>query len=294
MRAAAAGVFGVLACAGFYEAAILHGGYELPAVGLKGMPLEELSFIAWYGLWGSAAAAAFAYAVYQTLGARLEAGIRRVLDGRERTIAALCFAVFCASLLFRGLCLDGQAITDDESAYELNAHLLALGELTAAPPVHPDFLHNQFVVVDAQRFHGKYPMGHSLLLAPFALLGRVDLLGPCLAALTMALSYGVGRRFVGERLAVLACVLLACSPHFIWTYGTLLSQTTSTACMLGATFYHLRFAERGRMSDGLALGSLLGFSVFVRPLPGALVVAVLVVDGVRVARQKGGARHVAH
>jgi len=293
VRAAAAGVFGVLACAAFYEAAILHGGYDLPAFGLKGMPLEELAFIAWYGLWGSAGVAAFAYVAYQAFGARLEVGFACVLDSRERTVAALCFAVFCASLLFRGLYLNGQAITDDESAYELNAHLLALGEVTTAPPVHPDFLRNQFVVVDAQRFHGKYPMGHSLLLAPFALLGRVDLLGPCLAALTMALSYGVGRRFVGDRIAVLACVLLACSPHFIWTYGTLLSQTTNTACMLAAAFFHLRFSEDGRVSDGLALGSLLGFSVLVRPLPGGLVVAVLVIDGLRVALQMGGWKGVA-
>jgi hypothetical protein len=270
---------GALGCAAFYDAATLHGRYELPAYGLSGMPLEELAFFAWYILWGGIAAVGFAVAAYQLVGQWLELRGKQLLDGRGRTVALLCFGVFTASLLFRTVVLDGQPITDDESAYELNARLLALGELTTVPPIDADFLRNQFVIVDQQRFHGKYPMGHSLVLLPFVVLGRVDLLGPLLAALAMGLSYVVAKRFVRENEAVLACALLAFSPHFVWTHGTLLSQTTSTACMLGAALFHLRFAETGRASDGLALGALLGFSVLVRPLPGALIVAVICSDG---------------
>jgi hypothetical protein len=180
------------------------------------------------------------------------------------------------ALLFRHTVLLDEPICDDELVYQLTARNIGFGKLTMPPPIPADFLGNQYVIVDDAHWHGKYPIGHSLLLAPFELLGRPDLLGAIVAALSLALTYAVALRFVSSTAALLAALLLACSPHFVWTHATLVSQSSSGLLMLTAVFTAFRFHETRRWRWLASTGAALGFAVLTRPVPGAFVVVVVI------------------
>ncbi|MET0389355.1 MAG: hypothetical protein ABW321_25500, partial [Polyangiales bacterium] len=181
LRGLVGSVLGACAIAAFYDAAELHGGYQHSREGIRYVPQGELVFLLWYLVWGGLAVACFACALYAFGGARWV----RVYDVLARrateTLVILALPLFLGVIGLRHWLLLDQPVSDDEPAYQLTARLLALGHVTQVPPLDAEFLRNQFVVIDAQRWHGKYPIGHSLLLAPFELLGRADLLGALLA-----------------------------------------------------------------------------------------------------------------
>jgi len=266
---------GALALAALFDAAKLHGRYELPSIGLTFVPLTELAFYLWYAVWGGLATVCLGAALFGSLGAWCLSLLERCAARPRECVFAAGLFVFVGALLFHHLVLLGEPVTDDELVYQLSARNLALGRLTSAPPIAAEFLRNQFVVIDEARWHGKYPIGHSLLLAPFELLGRPDLLAPLLGAASSGLTYAVACRFAGARAALLATALLACSPHFVFTHGTLLSQTTSTLCMLLAVYASLRDSEQGRARWLVLMGATLGFLVLARPMPGLLVTVVV-------------------
>lgn len=271
-------LLGALSVAAFFDAAKLHGGYVLPTVGIRFVPMSELVFALWYAVWGTLATVCFACALPRSVSAALTRTFERAAERPREAGLALAMWAFVASLSFRHAVLLDQPITDDELVYELTARALATGHVTAEPPVPWEFVANQFVVADAQRWHGKYPIGHSLVLAPFELLGRVDLVGPLLAACTIALTLAVGRALLGPRQGLLATLLLACSPHFLWTHGTLLSQTTSSTLILLAVWASLCAREATSLRWLALCGASLGFAVLTRPMPGVLACAAVVTD----------------
>lgn len=271
LRVAFLMALGALAVYALFDAATLHGGYEIRYRGAREVPNDELVFYLWYALWGGIAVAFFAGAFHASVAARLVEWFRACVRVPKHALLFASLLVFLGALLFRHTVLLDEPICDDELVYQFQARNLILGQVTAPPPLQADFLWNQFLIIDDNRWHGKYPIGHSLLLAPFEALSRPDLLGPIIAVLSLCLTYAVALRFVSSTAALLAMLLLACSPHFVWTHATLVSQTTSGLCMLAAVFASFRFRETQHIRWLFATGAALGFGVMTRPMPGVLV-----------------------
>lgn len=267
---------GVLALIAFFDAAKLHGGYKFPYQGVRHVPQLELVFYLWYAVWGCVAVACLAGACHATVAQRLVDGFKASLSKSAVWLTLAALTVFLGALLFRHLVLLDQPIADDELVYQFSARSLSLGRLTGPPPLDASFLQNQFMIVDAQHWHGKYPIGHALLWAPFELIGRPDLMGPLIAVASLLLTYQLALRFTSAAAALLAVLLLVCSPHFLWTHATLMSQTSSGLTMLLAVFAWLRHQETQRPSWLVLMGVSLGFGILTRPLPGVLVAAVLI------------------
>lgn len=278
VRPAALTVLGAVLIAAFFDAAKLHGGYALMRAGIRYVPRDELVYLLWYLVWGTLALIALGGALHAACGRGLTRTFERIAARPPQSLVAVSLFVFVLVIVLRHHLLLSQPIADDELVYELNARNIALGRLTSIPSIDPEFLSNMFVIVDLHRWHGKYPIGHSLLLAPFELLGRPDLLGALLAVASLTLTFVVGRRFVSPRVALLGALLLALSPHFLLTHATLMSQSTSTLVMLLAVYLRLRARETGQRHWLVLMGLCLGFGILTRPLPLSLVAAVLVVD----------------
>ncbi|HEY6881436.1 MAG TPA: glycosyltransferase family 39 protein [Polyangiales bacterium] len=271
---------GALAIGAFYDAAQLHGNYRHLRHGLSFVPRDELAFLLWYGWWGGLAMLSLGVAIYRLLGARLVLAFDRCATRPVHVLVLLALPVFVGVLALRAYVLGGEPVADDELVYEFSARNLVLGKLTSVPPIDPDFLRNQFIVIDGRRWHGKYPLGHSLLLAPFELLGRVDLLGGSLALANLAATYAVARRLIGERAGFAASLLLAVSPHFLLTHATLLSQTSSSLLTLLAVLASLRHDETQAARWLVLMGAVLGLGVCTRPMPLLLVAVVLIAERV--------------
>ena len=290
LRVALFTTLGVLAVLALFDAATLHGGFEIRYTGVRYVPKNELMFYLWYALWGGIAVACFACVCHASIAARLVDWFRACARVPRQVVLFASLLVFLGALLFRHSVLLNEPICDDELVYELTARNLSFGRVTSPPPIDAAFLRNQFVIIDAQHWHGMYPIGHSLLLAPFEVLGRPDLLGPIIAALSLALTYAVALRFVSNTAALLAVFLLACSPHFVWTHATLVSQTSSGLLMLLAVFSSFRARETQRWRWHFATGAALGFGMLTRPMPGVLIAAAVGMAQLQAATQSLGWR----
>lgn len=271
LRVALLTLLGALAVGAFFEAGKLHGKYEIRYAGVTSLPEHELVFYLWYALWGGIAVACLAGAFHATLAQRFSAWLSVCATKPREVVAFTALLVFMGALLFRHLILLDDVITDDELVYQFTARSLGLGRFASPPPLEPEFLGNQFMIVNSRHWYGKYPIGHSLLLAPFEIIGRSDLFGPAVAVGSVVLTYLVARRFVGGTAALLAVFLLGCSPHFVWTHATLLSQTSSGLLMLLSVYAHLLHRETQRLRWLLLMGASLGFGILTRPMPGVLI-----------------------
>ena len=135
-------------------------------------------------------------------------------------------------------------------------------------PVRP-FFNNQFIINDG-KWYGIYFPGHPALLAlgeRFHLMHWVPTLS---AALTVPLTFAVGRRVFGQRAALLALPLLAFSPFFILSSATLLGHSTAGLLLMAFVYSTLRVLERPeRMVWWLAAGMALGWTGLTRPVSAA-------------------------
>jgi hypothetical protein len=217
------------------------------------LPAIVLASIALADLWGERVIAAF--------------DSLRVAD-RARWWPLLAAAVmFVSSMAVRAGALGATPITDDEFAYEFEARLLASGRLYAEslPRAVRPFFDNQFIVNDG-RWFAVYFIGHPAVLALASRLGVRAFVGPLLGACTLLLGVGIARRVGGERVAVIATMLTALSPFFVFMSATELSEPTSACCVALLVYAALRVEdEPSRMRWWCVAAGALATGVFVRP-----------------------------
>jgi 4-amino-4-deoxy-L-arabinose transferase-like glycosyltransferase len=249
----------------------------MPAAGVQTVPTEELVFWGWYALWGTAAALCFARALS---GSAVLRALRDVLErALRRPLRMAMFAsalTFVGALLFRWLVLLDQPVADDELTYQLIARTLLQGRVVNPVELHPQFLINQFVVINENGWFGKYPIGHGAVLALGEAWGAIDLINPLIGAGGVLLTFAVGRRLFDARIAALACVLLALSPQYVWTCATWLSQPSSMLFMLAAMLCLLRLRDGGGLRWAALAGGALAAGFVVRPVPTAFFVLAAV------------------
>ncbi len=271
----------------FHAAGGWYSGFWQPSEAVAGLPLLELAFDAWYLAFGSAFVALFtAGLMFMGIGERLVAGLRQL--GRWKHLPLLlAFLAGAISLLFRLLVLRRQVIADDEQTYRFIAQTLLAGRVVNPLPDVSAFFGNQFVIFNEHGWFGQYPIGHPAVLAVAKVLGATDFLFPVMAGMTALLTWKLGRQLLGPRRAMVGTALVALSPHFTWTHGTLLSQPTSCFAMMLALLALLSWVRSRKSRYALAAGSALGFGLLVRPLPGVLIVGLaLAVMGERMLRQR--------
>lgn len=183
--------------------------------------------------------------------------------------------VVAVSYSLRVWVLRSQAVTDDEEVYLFTARTLLHGRVVNPLPDVPAFFENQFVILNSRGWFGKYPIGHSLVLALGLKLSMIDLVIPLLGGLTAHLTWRLGRLWVGPRRALLALGLLAVSPHFVATHATLLSQTTTCFALVAASLAAAR-AQTFRWARALA-GAALALGLLSRPAPMGLLAPLVMI-----------------
>jgi len=272
----------------FYDARGPITPFSFPRYDTTSIPEPELVFYAWYTLWGSLAVVALTVLLAGLPVAEwVSRLVSRALARAEAFVYGLAGLCLLASVAFRRVVLLDQPVADDESTYVFIARTLLTGRLTNPLPEDPQFFTNQFIVINAHGWHGKYPIGHPLLLALGEALGAVELIVPLIGALCVVLTHRVGRRMFGDEVGLIGTGLLLLSPHFVWTCATLLSQPTACAALLLGMLALLRLSEAGRLRWAALAGIAFGFGVLVRPLPGTLFALVAVVFCAFDARRRG-------
>ncbi len=192
---------------------------------------------------------------------------------------AIAFAsvAFATAMFFRFAVLEGAEVTDDENAYALQAWLVQHGALFAPSPPEAlrPFFDNQFVVNDG-RWYASYFVGHPAVLALARRLGVEGALGPAFAAAIVVLTWDVGRRVSGRRVAWAAAGLVAFSPFVAALFATRLSQPTNAFFLALATWAVLRIEEAPRRTAWWVLAAAsASAAMLVRPQTALMFLAAV-------------------
>jgi hypothetical protein len=163
----------------------------------------------------------------------------------------------------------------DSYGYVSQAHLWASGTLRIEPPLQgelPDGVsYSAFVPLgyrlapDGRSIVPGYAPGFPMLMALFEIAGGPDAVFyamPLLAAVTVLATYGLGVMLGGRAAGVLAALLLATSPTFLFQLTH--APMSDIAAAAWWTLALLLFPRRSRMSVVLA-GLAVGMAVLTRP-----------------------------
>lgn len=213
------------------------------------------------------------------------AGFSRLSGGARLPLAA---GILAASItLWQWGGLRASPVVHDESAYLLQAELLATGHWSRPSP--PGFVaFTQPAVLVTPVLAPKMPPGHALLLVPGVLLHIPGLVPILLVGITAALLAILVRRFAGAGAAAIAVALwLTQAAQGRWR-GSYFSQNTTTVCWLVGWWALLRWRETGRGRWLLVVAGMTGWGAITRPLTMvafAIPVAIIVIrDTIRHGR----------
>lgn len=276
LRTAGCLVAGVLCVAAFFNVALRYENFRFEyGIGINEIPPIELSFYAWYLLFGTLAVGFFAAGISGSSLPGLVVRAFASLERHRRVVLGLATLLLLVEVLtFQTTVLCGAPISDDESTYGFIAETLLHGRVVNPPPGDNPFFQNQFIVLDDHVWYGKYPIGHPLALALGEALGFRSLIVPLVTCASFLLTFAVGARLFAVREAFLGTLLLLVSPQFVFTGATQLSQPTGMLFLLLGMWSLLRLCDEGKLAWALLTGFAWGYGVLVRPLPGLLFLPV--------------------
>ncbi len=151
---------------------------------------------------------------------------------------------------------------EDEIAYLFQARTYARGKLWAPPPPLKRVFFTPFVLTIHDKQVGKYPFGWPLMLALGERVGAGWLVNPILGAVTVILTYALGRDLYNRRTGTIAGLLALTSPFFLIQSSTYMSHAAAClwATLLAWALLRVDVArDAGRRRQGWA--ALAGFSV---------------------------------
>lgn len=190
----------------------------------------------------------------------------------------LAFFSFSMSAIISRTAFERLPHLEDELAYLFQARTYAGGQLTVPTPEPRRAFWQPFIIDhDGARF-SKYTPGWPLALMWGVWMGQPWLINALLAALTVTLTYRLGREVFGADAGLIAAALTAFSPMALLLNASLMGHTAAL-CAVTLFLYGYWRLERGRgaFAWGLVAGAGLGFALAARPLTAVAVALPFVV-----------------
>lgn len=140
-------------------------------------------------------------------------------------VGSVMLLVLALALFIAATVLQKIPHVQDSITYLFQAQTLARGHLWAPAPPSANAFTQEFLLIKEGRWFGKYPPGFPLVLALGVLCGQPWIINPLLAALTIPLLYGLGKRLYGRSTALLGIVLALVSPFFLVMSGSFMAHS---------------------------------------------------------------------
>lgn len=170
--------------------------------------------------------------------------------------------------------LAGVPHVQDSLTYLFQAETMARGKLWAPAPPLPDFFKQEFLLVQDGRWFGKYPPGYPAVLAVGVLLHIPWLINPILATLTIPLIYQLGKRLYNCRIGLMAALLGASSPFFIFLSGSQMAHAAELFWLiLFMASWHIAISREKKWRWALIAGLAAGITFLTRQLTAVAITA---------------------
>lgn len=206
----------------------------------------------------------------------------------RRVFMLVLFGVtFLATNLISLLVFEHMPHVQDSTAQLFQARIFASGRLYLVSPRFPGFFDFNHVINNGQ-WYSQYPFLHSLLIAPFALVGVPWIANPVLGSLTVPVIYLLGREVYSERTGRLAGLLACLSPFVLCMSSEFMNGASALLFSTLFVLFYFRTLNRGKWRHALLSGVFIGMVVNVRPLTALAVSVPFVAHGVyRMVREPG-------
>ncbi len=191
----------------------------------------------------------------------------------QRWAPVLFGVVSAAGLWWSWGSLNPVEVIHDETAYLLQASLLAHGHLFGPARPLPEFF-EQFQVFATPAVAAKYPLGFSLALVPGVWLGLPGLMPVLMIGLTGALIFALVRRIASPATALLAWAIWFLAPGSIPFRQLIMSETLTTMLWLAGWWWLLEWQETGARRWLMLVAGAAAWCVITRPLTGLAYGAV--------------------
>ena len=194
---------------------------------------------------------------------------------RERLLlSAAILLTFGGSLHVSLDLLDGIPHVQDSVTYLFQAKTLARGQLYAPAPPDPAAFEQEFMLVNQDRWYGKYTPGFPLLLAGGVRAGAPWLVNPLLAMLSIPLFWLLGKHFYGREGGYWTVLLAATSPFFLIMSGTFMAHAAELFWVLLFMVAWLRGLAGTRWKRWVVLAGVALAMVFLTRQVTALLVGI--------------------
>jgi len=169
------------------------------------------------------------------------------------------------------------SVNDDEGVYLTQAAMLLEGQLFLRPGEFGTLVRPWFFVVDGGadglRMFGKYSPVAPAVFAPGLAVGVPRLSLAAVATGNAALVYALTAAGYDRPTGLVAVVLLAASPLFLFTSAVFLAYAPTTLFALLFAVAYVRAARNGRARDAALAGAAIGVAFFSRPYTTVLFAA---------------------
>ena len=186
--------------------------------------------------------------------------------GHSRTVAAVAAIVVVGGLAWVAVdVLQRFPNSGDEYCYLYQAETFARGRVANTPHPLQEFFDVNHVRPVETRLFSVFPPGWPAVLS-VALALRVPtwLVNPVLGAVLLWLTWLVGRRVAGGRVAVVAAGIVALSPFFVFNSASFFAHTFCGVLVLAYAYAGLRALDEGHAAWAAAAGAVLGAAFLTR------------------------------
>lgn len=202
----------------------------------------------------------------------LGAGALRALLRRDGLVVGLLAAfVFGATFALDHAVLGAFPHISDEASYWFQARVFASGRLTVPAPPLVEFYPSEWVVAHGGKWFSVFPPGWPLLLSIGMRLGAPSLVNPALAALSLVAMHRLALSLVGREKALIAVLLGAVSPFFLFMGASFMSHMASLLFAASFLFFFVKGSKDGRLALFALSGACAGVGFLVRPLDAAVL-----------------------
>lgn len=184
---------------------------------------------------------------------------------------ACCLIAFVAAGAIADRVFERVPHIEDEVAYLFQAQVFASGHLYVPAPSNRSCFFAPFILDHQGRRFAKYTPGWPALLAFGVRMGQPWWVNAACAALSVALTFRLGREVRGPPVGALASGLAATSPFLLILSGSMMSHTSCLVFVTAFLWCIWRSLRGGGDRWSLLAGVMLGCALLIRPLTGAAV-----------------------
>jgi 4-amino-4-deoxy-L-arabinose transferase-like glycosyltransferase len=194
-----------------------------------------------------------------------------LLDGRRWCWFIFVFVLATSSII--SYTVQRRLPNNPDSVAQLfQAKIFKMGRLYIDTPPFMEFFQEMYNLEKDGRLFSQFGPGYSFELMLGLFLGIPWIINPLNGAISVVLTYLIGRELFGEKTGKAASLIMACSPFFLLLNATFMNNPLSLLLFDVFLYFFILSFKRNDTKSPLIAGLSLGMIAFFRPLTVAALV----------------------